>query len=228
MKVNNRHCSFYYKRDNEMGKVEIDKSKTALLIVDMQNYFCHRPEYDMNDPESVATKEEWEQYYKILDDIVIPNNQRILERFRKEKMLVTQARIAAHLEDGRDRSLDQKATGFNELLMPIDSHESQIIDELKPQKNEIVVVKSTDSAITGTNLRLLLRNCGIDTVVVTGVFTDQCVSGSVRALADESFKVWLIEDACRAGNEDIQNHELEILNNIYCHVINTEELLAAL
>lgn len=112
--------------------------------------------------------------------------------------------------------------------MPIDSHESQIIDELKPQKNEIVVVKSTDSAITGTNLRLLLRNCGIDTVVVTGVFTDQCVSGSVRALADESFKVWLIEDACRAGNEDIQNHELEILNNIYCHVINTEELLAAL
>lgn len=228
MKVNNRHCSFYYKRDKEMGKVEIDKSKTALLIVDMQNYFCHRPKYDMNDPESVATKEEWEQYYKILDDIVIPNNQRILERFRKEKMLVTQARIAAHLEDGRDRSLDQKATGFNELLMPIDSHESQIIDELKPQKNEIVVVKSTDSAITGANLRLLLRNCGIDTIVVTGVFTDQCVSGTVRALADESFKVWLIEDACRAGNEDIQNHELEILNNIYCHVINTEELLAAL
>jgi nicotinamidase-related amidase len=228
MKVNNRHCSFYYKHDHEMGKVEIDKSTTALLIIDMQNYFCHRPEYDLNDPEQVELKEEWEQFYQILDDTVIPNNQKILERFRNEGMLVSHARIACQLKDGRDRSLSQKATGFNELLLPLGTEPAEIIDELKPIEDEIVVVKTTDSAVTGTNLRLLLRNCGIDTVVVTGVFTDQCVSGTVRALADESFKVWLIEDACRAGNEEIQNNELEILNNIYCHVINTEELMAAL
>lgn len=82
--------------------------------------------------------------------------------------------------------------------------------------------------MTGTNLRLTLFNMGIDTVVVTGVLTDQCVSGTVRSLADESFKVWLIEDACRASTEKIQENELEILNNIYCHVITTDELLEAL
>lgn len=91
-----------------------------------------------------------------------------------------------------------------------------------------MVSKTTDSALTGTNLRLLLHNMGIDTVVVTGVLTDQCVSGTVRSLADESFKVWLIEDACRASTEQIQQNELEILNNIYCHVVTTDELLAAL
>ena len=91
-----------------------------------------------------------------------------------------------------------------------------------------MVTKSTESALTGTNLRLLLHNMGIDTVVVTGVLTDQCVSSTVRTLADESFKVWLIEDAAMAATEAIHDHELEILNNIYCHVINTEELLAAL
>jgi nicotinamidase-related amidase len=69
---------------------------------------------------------------------------------------------------------------------------------------------------------------GIDTVVVTGVFTDQCVSGTVRSLADESFNVWLIEDACMASTERIQKNELEILNNIYCHVIDTDELLEAI
>ena len=74
----------------------------------------------------------------------------------------------------------------------------------------------------------MLSNMGIDTVVVTGVLTDQCVSGTVRSLADESFKVWLIEDACRAATEQIQHNELEILNNIYCHVITTDELLEAL
>lgn len=40
--------------------------------------------------------------------------------------------------------------------------------------------------------------------------------------------MWLIEDACRASTEEIQRAELKILNNIYCHVINTDELLAAL
>ena len=74
----------------------------------------------------------------------------------------------------------------------------------------------------------MLHNMGIDTVVVTGVLTDQCVSGTVRSLADESFKVWLIEDACRASTAQIQENELEILNNIYCHVITTDELLEAM
>ena len=69
---------------------------------------------------------------------------------------------------------------------------------------------------------------GIDTVVITGVLLDQCVSGTVRGLADESFHVWLIEDATRAATQKIHDAELEILNNIYCHVINTDELIEAL
>ena len=95
-------------------------------------------------------------------------------------------------------------------------------------EDEIVVTKTTDSVLAGTSLRLWLNNMGIDTVVVTGVLTDQCVSGTVRSLADESFKVWLIEDACMASTQRIQDNELEILNNIYCHVINTDELIEAL
>lgn len=104
----------------------------------------------------------------------------------------------------------------------------EIIDELTPQEEEIVFMKTTDSAITGTNLRLMLHNMDIDTLIVTGLYTDQCVSCTVRSLADESFRVFLIEDACMAGNQDIQDHELEILNNIYCHVIDSEELFTAL
>ena len=51
------------------------------------------------------------------------------------------------------------------------------------------ILKTTDSALTGTNLRLLLANMGIRTVVCTGIFTDQCVASTVRSLADESFDV---------------------------------------
>ena len=156
------------------------------------------------------------------------NNAKLLKAFREQGMEVCFAKIQCQKKDGSDRSLDQKATGYNELLLPPGTPSAEIVPELAPMEDELVVTKTTDSVLTGTPLRLWLRNMGIDTVVCTGVLTDQCVSGTVRSLADESFKVWLIEDACMASTQRIQDNELEILNNIYCHVINTEELLEAI
>ena len=227
MKVNDRYVSFYYENDNDYGPIDIDPAKTALLIVDMQHVFVTRPVY-ADTPEAQAEKARWEQFYRAIDETVLPNNIRLLEYFRKRGLDVFFAKIQGRRKDGRDRSLDQKATGYNELLLPPGDPSADILPQLSPKEDEIVVVKTTDSALTGTNLRLTLYNMGIDTVVVTGVLTDQCVSGTVRSLADESFKVWLIEDACRAATEEIQKNELTILNNIYCHVITTDECIEAM
>jgi nicotinamidase-related amidase len=62
-------------------------------------------------------------------------------------------------------------------------------------------------------------------VIVTGIYTDQCVSSTVRSLADESFNVVVVEDCCAAGTEELHRRELEIINMIYCHVLSREELL---
>jgi len=228
VKVNDRYVSFYYELDNDRGKIEIEKEKTALLIVDLQRVFVERPSGENLTEEKRKFAERWKPFFDKIENVVFPNNQKILKVFREKKMEVVFAMIQSRKKDGRDRSLVQKATGFNELLLPPGSKDAEIMPEISPIEDEIVVCKTTDSAVTGTTLRLMLSNMGIDTVVVTGVFTDQCVSGTVRSLADESFKVWLIEDACMAATEEIQNHELTVLNNIYCHVINTEELLEAI
>lgn len=228
MRVNNRYVSFYYENDNDMGAIEIDPKKTALLVVDMQHVFITRPALENPTPEELAEAERWEPFFSKIDSVVVPNNQRLLQAFRERNMNVCFAKIQCQKKDGSDRSLDQKATGYNELLLPPGTPSAEIVPELKPMEDEIVVTKTTDSVLAGTSLRLWLNNMGIDTVVVTGVLTDQCVSGTVRSLADESFKVWLIEDACMASTQRIQDNELEILNNIYCHVINTDELIEAL
>lgn len=228
MKVNNRHCSFYYENDNDYGPIEIDPKKTALLIIDMQHVFITRPVLNNPTEEELKNAARWEQFYAAIDSTVVPNNKKLLDYCRANGIECMFAKIQCRKKNGADRSLDQKATGYNELLLPPGDASAEIVDELAPMDDEIVFVKTTDSALTGTNLRLTLFNMGIDTVICTGVLTDQCVSGTVRSLADESFKVWLIEDACRASTEQIQNAELEILNNIYCHVINTEECIAAL
>ena len=101
---------------------------------------------------------------------------------------------------------------------------SQIVPELAPVGDEIVVTKTTDSALTGTNLRLILHNLGIKNVICVGIFTDQCVSSTVRSLADESFNVVVVEDCCAAGSMDLHKRELEIINMIYCHVVSSFEL----
>ena len=116
--------------------------------------------------------------------------------------------------------------GWNNLLMPKSTEESQIIKQLAPRPGEIVVTKTTDSVLTGTNLRLVLSNMSIRNVIVTGIYTDQCVSSTVRSLADESFNVVVVEDCCAAGTNDLHHKELEIINMLYCHVLSSVELRA--
>ena len=96
-----------------------------------------------------------------MNNIVIPNTADMIKWARDNKIEVIFARIACLKKDGKDRSLSQKKPGFNYLLMPKDSEESQIVEELSPQGDEISIIKTTDSALTGTNLRLILHNMGI-------------------------------------------------------------------
>ena len=105
---------------------------------------------------------------------------------------------------------------------------SQLVPELQPIGDEIVVTKTTDSALTGTNLRLILNNLGIKTVVCAGIFTDQCVASTVRSLADESYSVIVAEDCCAAATEALHRNELEIINRIYCHVMSSHDVTSYL
>jgi nicotinamidase-related amidase len=61
--------------------------------------------------------------------------------------------------------------------------------------------------------------------VVAGIFTDQCVSSTVRSLADESFNIVVVEDCCAAATMDLHRHELEVINVIYCHVTSLDEVV---
>ena len=228
MRVNDRHVSFYYEMDDDIGEISIDPKKTALLIIDMQHVFITRPVLTNPTDYEKRNAQRWEPFYQKIDNVVVPNNQKLLKYFRDNHLEVCFATIQCRTKDGRERSLDHKATGYNELLLPPGDPLAEIVPALTPQEDEIVIQKTTDSALTGSPLRLWLHNMGIDTVIVTGVLTDQCVSGTVRSLADESFKVWLIEDACMASTQQIQDNELEILNNIYCHVITADEAIEAL
>lgn len=217
--------SFYYETAGELPEIELSPKKTALLIVDMQNEFVLRDYGEALEFKENGEWERWIPFHDRLDKIVIPNNVKLLNFFRMQNMTVTFGRIACLREDGEDRSPVQKSDGWNNMLMPVAGYGAQMIDELTPIKNEIIVNKTTDSVTTGTNYLTLLRFMGIETVVVTGIVTDQCVASTVRGLADDGFKVICVEDCCAAGSMELHNAELKIMNSIYCEVMNTEETI---
>jgi len=210
--------SFYYENAEQPDDIHLSSADTALLVIDIQNTYMQPDE----DPLEAAR---WQPFYDRMNRQVIPGTARLIEDARKRNVEVIFARIACLKDNGRDRSLSQKKPGFNYLLLPKDTDESQIVDELQARDDEIVLTKTTDSALTGTNLRLILRNMEISNVVVAGIFTDQCISSTVRSLADESFNVVVVEDCCAAATDELHRHELEIINMIYCHVVSSEELL---
>ncbi|TDJ28153.1 MAG: cysteine hydrolase [Gammaproteobacteria bacterium] len=211
--------SFYYANAEEPEDIVLEPEKTALLVIDIQNTYLE-PKDD--EQENIR----WQPFVERMNEVVIPNTARLIEHCRNNDIEVIFARIACLKTDGRDRSLSQKKPGFNYLLMPKDRLDSQIVPQLEPDENEITIIKTTDSALTGTNLRLILHNMGIDNVVVAGIFTDQCISSTVRSLADESFNVVVVDDCCAAATMELHTHELEVINMIYCHVVQLDEVLS--
>lgn len=220
--------SIYYRQAPEPDDPVLERGKLGLLVIDVQNAYLRRPDPATLDASARDAFDAWTPFHERMQQVVLPTIRRLLDRFRGDGHEILYARIACQTTDGRDRSLSQKLPGWNNLLLPKDEWESQIVADIAPQGDEIVVTKTTDSALTGTNLRLMLTNMGISQLACCGIFTDQCISSTVRSLADESFSVIVVEDGCAAASDALHRHELEVINMIYCHVMSSSELLGYL
>jgi len=220
-----KHVSIYYESEPCESELEIDPRRSCLLIVDMQKQFILRDYGDCAKLKELGEWDKWVPYHDRLDNVVIPNTVRLLEYFRQNNLEVTFGVIGCHHKDGRDRSPVQKKSGWNDILLPKGTFGAQVIDELAPLPDEIVVYKTTDSVLAGTNYAHLLRNMGIRHVVVTGIVTDQCVASTVRSLADEGFDVIVVEDCCAAGTKELHDAELRIMNKIYCEIMTTDQTI---
>jgi nicotinamidase-related amidase len=218
---NTAYRSFYYETAEPPEDIELSAERTALLVIDIQNTY-------LEIASDLVEAERWAPFRERMNSTVIPNTAKLIADCRARGVEIIFARIACLKPDGRDRSLSQKKPGFNYLLLPKDREDSQMVPELTPAADDIVVLKTTDSALTGTNLRLLLRNMEIKDVIVAGIFTDQCVSSSVRSLADESFGVVVVEDCCAAATDELHLNELKTINMIYCHVLRLEDVLESI
>ena len=131
--------------------------------------------------------------------------------------------IESLTRDGRDRSLDHKISG---IQVPKGSPGAQVIAQVAPKSDEIVIPKTASGIFNSTNVDYVLRNLGIEYLVIYGIVTDQCVELAIRDAADRGFLVTRIEDCCAAYTPEDHAKSIGSMRGHYCRTRSTDEMIA--
>ena len=105
---------------------------------------------------------------------------------------------------------------------------AEIVPELAPRADEAVVTKHRVGAFTSTDLDMLLRAHGVNTLVLAGVATSGVVLSTLRVAADTDFHIVVARDAC--SDADAQVHEV-LMDKVFprqATVIDTRSIIDAM
>ena len=189
----------------------ISKENTALLIIDVQN-----GTYSDKEQESRP------DFYRRATAETIPNIRKLLQASRGADIEVIFTVIESLSRDGRDRSLDYKISNFN---FPKGCWESQVIAVLAPREDEIILPKTSSSLFNSTTFDYVLKNIGIEQIIVTGFLTDQCVDHTIRDGADRGYLMICATDGCTTESNERHERALAAFGG-YCRLATVGELLS--
>ncbi|MDJ0933586.1 isochorismatase family cysteine hydrolase [Breoghania sp.] len=171
-----------------------DPTKTCLLLIDTQNCVWNA---------DVAAR--FPYFDETIRETVLSNLKKLITAFRKAGGEVMYTVMENLTKDGRDRSLDYKLSDF---FIAKSSWEAKVLDDLAPGDDDIVLSKTSSGVFNSTNIEYILRNIGIDTVVMTGFLTDQCVDHAVRDVADSGFYPVCISNGCATHSKERHDNAL--------------------
>lgn len=201
----------------------IDPAKTALIVVDMENDFVA-----VGAPlETPAGRD------------MLPTLKRALAFCRDHGIRVIYT-TQVHRRDGSDlgRFADDALGPIARQVGCVDGEPGiEIYPEIAPHPGEIVIKKHRYSAFYGTDLEIILRGSGVDTVVITGVTTENCCFSTARDAFFRDFHVVFLSDANATFDHpdwgqgsmsaaEVHRAMLVILADSTAHVMTTEEFMA--
>ena len=174
---------------------QLDPGDAALLIVDMQ-YGSADPDYGLGAILRRDYPDAADYYYTRVEESIVPGIKRLLATFRERDLRVIYLTIASNLADGSDfpklRSGSEQRVrqerGLGTSVTAVGKPEQRILEDLEPLPNDLVLNKVTRSAFHSTGLDALLRNMGINTLVITGVGTNACVAATAIDAADIGYR----------------------------------------
>ncbi len=203
----------------------VEAAKTALIVIDMTYQQAHRDYGLCKRIIESGFEDDLAYYLDRIDRVVVPNLQRLIAAFRSAGAPVIYTRCASLVGDGSDQTWRHRHFG---VVTTVDSRDAQILEPLAPQEGDIMLTKSGSAVFPSTNCEHLLRVKGITTIVVSGIFTNSCVEGTIRLAGDLDFRCLMPEDSCAAMSPSGHANAIEYLDGNFCHVKPTAEIIRLL
>jgi ureidoacrylate peracid hydrolase len=190
-----------------------DKSRCALLVIDMQNDFCSL-EGNMA---------------KIGRDIsfiqkMIPNLSRLLGICRSIGIGVIFTKMVHSVWTDSPAWIAK----LNSKNVRHGTWGCEFYQGFEPHEEDWVVEKHRYSAFLNTDLDTVLRARGIDTVIVTGVNSDQCVDGTAKHAFQLDYYVYLVKDCIATDSQTLTETVLTMAEKSYAWIVSSAEIIEML
>jgi nicotinamidase-related amidase len=203
----------------------LSRAKTALAVVDATHLTCD-PACGLGKKFSAQGRlDQLSPYYQRVDQ-ALAGIRRLLEVCRQVGLTVIHLKVSGQLPGGRDLGRKLRSQGL--AFSPSDP-EASFMEGMGPSSGEIVLNKPSSGIFTGTGLDELLRNLGIEHVILTGISYDGAIEGSIRSLGDRGYGVVLVPDAIATYQSLLQEKlwgmEVGVIQ-VYSVVQLTSRLLA--
>ena len=182
----------------------------ALIVVDMQNDFCL--------PSS--------RLFVAGAATAVDGVQRAVADFRAAGAPVIWV-VRHHRPGGEDVDHARRAL-FDEQPFLASSPGADVVDGLVVSDGEVVVIKRRWSAFFATDLDLVLRRLRIDTVVVAGVQTPNCIRATAVDATSLDYETVVLSDATASANDAVQSANLFDMANMGIRISTVDEALTAL
>lgn len=194
-------------------------SETAIILIEFQNDFCNPEGKLFSLVQNELTRNQTIIHAKkLLDEARQKGCQIIHCPFSLDKKWIDANHSVGILEGLYD----------NDIFSPGDwGH--QIIDELAPRENEIVLEgKRGLSAFSHTNLAQILHFSKIKNVIIAGFLTNICAQATAWSAYDLGYNVRLIPQACCAASQEIQDYVETQICPTLGGALTVEELISVL
>jgi ureidoacrylate peracid hydrolase len=191
---------------------EFDPRKAALLIVDMNRAFV-----GAGAPLEVP---------RALENV--PRIKRLLEACRELSVPVVHVSHAFRT-DGRDRGMMYDFWPVLQSgVLEEGSEGTEIYPDIAPVEGESVIIKHRYNAWFGTDLDIVVRNLGVDTLIICGTTTDRCTGLTAYEAFMRDLKVVFPSDANATFQDEVHEAMLTSLDMGAAMVLPTEKVLELL